>query len=305
MNLSTEHLMAVRAIFLSALLLSLLTPFLTSAQNAPGEEEWIQLFNGRDLTGWDIKIAGYELNENYKNTFLVEDGLLKVSYDEYESFNGEYGHLYYQTPFSHYKLRIEYRFVGEQTEGGAPWNVRNSGVMVHSQSAASVGKDQEFPVSLEVQFLGGLGQGPRPTANVCTPGTLVTVDGEVIQDHIVNSTSQTYDGDQWVTVEVVVLGDSVVHHIMEGDTVLTYTHPQIGGGFVSAQYDWEAGKVPDAEAWIKKAGTSLMEGYIALQAESHPIQFRRVELLNLKGCMDPESPHFKSYHQVPDEAQCE
>jgi len=246
------------------------------------KEEWIQLFNGKDFTGWDIKITGSELNDNYKNTFRVEDGILKVSYDEYEKFNGEFGHIYYKLPYSYYKLRVEYRFTGEQLEGGASWNVRNSGVMIHSQSAQSMGLDQDFPVSLEVQFLGGLGTGERTTTNVCTPGTQVEWQGKIFEGHIVNSTSKTYDGDQWVTVEAVVLGDSIIHHIMEGDTVLTYRNPQIGGGFVGQEHDWEAGHVANAEEWIKKEGTPLKSGYIALQAESHPIEFRKVELLNLE-----------------------
>jgi hypothetical protein len=29
-------------------------------------------------------------------------------------------------------------------------------------------------------------------------------------------------------------------------------------------------------------GTPLREGYIALQSESHPVEFRKVELLNLE-----------------------
>lgn len=277
------------------------------AQGNVHEEEWISLFNGKDLSGWIIKVAGIPLNENYKNTFRVVDSVLEISYDEYENFDDRYGHLYYHQPYSHYKLLIEYRFTGEQIPGGASWNVRNSGVMLHSQSAESVEFDQHFPVSVELQLLGGLGEGERPTANVCTPGTAVEMDGKVNYDHCINSTSKTYHGDQWVTVEVLVLGDSVISHIIEGDTVLLYKKPQIGGGFISKQMqgrDWDSMGITKKDEWLGKEGMLLPEGYIALQAESHPIGFRKVELLNLEGCMDPKAKNYKSYYVKGNPGMC-
>lgn len=237
------------------------------------KENWIQLFNGKDLTGWDIKIKGSPLNENYKNTFRVEDGVMVVRYNEYEKFNAEYGHIFYKEPFSHYKLRIEYRFVGEQVPGGQGWAFRNSGVMLHSQSAASMLRDQDFPVSIEAQFLGGDGVSERTTGNVCTPGTHIVMNDQLITQHCISSTSKTYHGDVWVHAEFVVLGDSIIHHIIEGDTVMTYYKPQIGGTNKPADYP-----VPD--------GTLLKEGYICLQAESHPVEFRKVEVLKLS----PQTP---------------
>jgi hypothetical protein len=228
----------------------------------------VQLFNGKDLNGWDIKIKGSALNVNYRNTFRVEDGILKVRYDEYEKFNNEFGHIFYKLPYSRYRLRVEYRFTGEQAPGGPSWAFRNSGVMLHSQSAASMGLDQEFPVSIEGQFLGGDGVSERHTSNVCTPGTNIVMDGKLITQHCTESTSKTYQGDIWVTAEFVVLGDSVIHHLLEGDTVLTYSKPQIGGDHLPAGY-------PVSE------GTMLKEGYICLQAESHPVEFRKVEILDL------------------------
>jgi hypothetical protein len=230
----------------------------------PAEEEWIQLFNGRDLTGWDIKICGYD-----KNTFRVEDSLLKVCYDEYTAFNGEFGHIFYREKFSSYKLRIEYRFVGDQVPGGPGWAFKNSGVMFHAQSAESMGKDQSFPVSIEAQFLGGAAEGERTTANLCTPGTNVYICDTLVTQHCINSTSGTYRGEEWVTAELHVFGDSIIHHIIGGDTVLTYSKPHVGGRSIPENFP-----LPE--------GTPLKEGYIALQAESHPVHFRKVELLNLE-----------------------
>ena len=242
-----------------------------AAQAHAEQKDWIQLFNGRDLAGWDVKITGRELNDNFANTFRVEDGLLKVRYDGYDAFQERFGHLFYRTAFSRYIVAVEYRFVGEQAPGGPDWALRNSGIMVHSQSARSMGKEQDFPISIEVQLLGGTGTGERPTANLCTPGTHVVMDGKLFTPHCVNSRSKTYHGAQWVRVEVLVLGDSLIRHIVNGDTVLEYSKPQIGGGVVN-RFD----------PAMKQDGTPLTGGYIALQSESHPIDIRKVEILNLK-----------------------
>lgn len=274
------------------------------AQKKSDKEEWQSLFNGKDLTGWDIKIAGHKVNDNYKHTFLVEDNMIRVNYKEYDKFTTEYGHMYYNKPFSHYKIRLQYRFTGTQVPGGASWNVRNSGIMLHSQSAASLGLDQDFPVSLEMQYLGGLDAGERATGNLCTPGTIVDIKGKTTLQHCINSTSKTYNGDQWVTAEAVVLGDSIVYHLIEGDTVLVFTKPQIGGGYVSKSHTFKDGKVGNEEDWMKKQNTPLKSGYIALQAESHPIDFRNIELLNLVGCMNPKASNYKSYYQVADNSTC-
>ena len=246
------------------------------------EEEWISLFNGKDLTGWDIKIAGCELGENYKNNIKVEDGMFRVTYDEFENFDERYGHIYYKEPFSYYHLRYEYRFTGEQIPGGASWNVRNSGIMVHSQSAKSVGKDQHFPVSIEMQLLGGLNEGERTTGNLCTPGTFVEFEAEENHQHCISSTSKTYHGDQWVKAEMIVLGGEKIIQIIEGDTVLVYEKPMIDSVFVNSNNNWDKSNVPDGDHWRKRYGEVLTEGYIALQAESHPIDFRNIELRKLK-----------------------
>ncbi len=237
---------------------------------ADDEPAWVSLFNGEDLDGWVIKMTGYPLGENFNNTFRVEDGVMKVSYDAYEKFEGEFGHIFYKQPFSNYRLRLEYRFTGEQVDGGAGWAHRNSGVMVHSQSPESMRIDQDFPASIEVQFLGGLGDGPRPTGNLCTPGTNVVMDGELITTHCTESSSATFDGDGWVRMEVEVRGSDFVRHIVNGDVVLEYAAPQFDP------------KDSMAAPFIKDGAKLLSHGYISLQAESHPVEFRNIEILILE-----------------------
>lgn len=233
---------------------------------------WRTLFNGKDLENWRIKIAKHELDENFANTFRVEDGLMKVRYDGYEAFDRQYGHIFYDEPFSYYLYRVEYRFVGEQAPEGEGWALRNSGVMLHGQKPETMTKDQDFPISIEGQLLGGDGTNNRTTSNLCTPGTNVVIDDELFTPHCLNSSSKTYHGEQWVVADFLVLGDSIIHHILEGDTVLTYHKPQMGGGNVSNHN-------PD----VKKDGQLISEGYISLQSESHPIDFRRVEIFDLSG----------------------
>jgi len=233
-------------------------------------EGWRSLFNGHDMDGWRIKIAKHDLDENFANTFRVEDGLMKVRYDGYEDFDRQYGHIFYDEPFSYYLYRVEYRFVGDQAPGGEGWALRNSGVMLHGQNPETMTRDQDFPISIEGQLLGGDGENKRTTSNLCTPGTNVVIDGELFTPHCLNSSSKTYHGEQWVVADFLVLGDSIIHHILEGDTVLTYHKPQMGGGNVSNHN-------PD----VKVDGQLITEGYISLQSESHPIDFKRVEIFDL------------------------
>lgn len=272
------------------------------------KEVWIDLFNGKDLTGWDIKIAGHEVNDNYKNTFIVQDSMIRVSYDNYDNFDNKFGHMYYHVPFSYYKLSFDYRFTGEQLVGGSKWNVRNSGIMLHSQSAASNEIGQNFPVSIELQLLGGLGTEDRNTANVCTPGTAVVMQDTINFSHCIKSNSATYHGDQWVHVDATVMGGASMEFIVENDAVLRFENPQINGGFISEKQegkDWDkANIIEDKERWISKKGTLLTEGYIALQAESHPVDFKNLKLLNLCGCMDSTAVNYKSYYVKSDPKQC-
>ena len=259
----------------------------------PPASEWLQLFNGKNLDGWVPKIAGFDLGVNYNDTFRVEDGFLKASYDKYKTFDNRFGHLFYRRKFSYYIVAAEYRFVGEQTPDAPAWALRNNGLMLHSQAPETMGKDQDFPISIEAQLLGGAPTGERSTANVCTPGTEIFMKGEMVHGHCTNSSSETYRGDRWVRVEVEVRGAEHITHFAEGRKVLEYDTPQIGGGNV-ANFDPK----------VKQDGKPLGEGYIAIQGESHPTEFRKIEVLNLSGCMNPKASNFKPYYIHRDDAAC-
>lgn len=240
------------------------------------EDNWIDLFNGKDLDDWKIKIAGYPLDENFGKTFRVEDSLLKVSYENYnDSLNERYGHIFYKDKFSAYLLVAEYRFYGRQVADGEEWAFMNNGLMLHSQSPESMGLDQDYPISLECQILGSQDTITRPNANVCSPGTNIEMNGDLITQHCIESDADPSRGGEWTHIEALVLGDSIIKHIVGTDTVLKYEKPTIGGGMVH-NYDQD----------LKKDGKPLKSGYIALQSESHPTEFRKVKLFNLEPYMN-------------------
>lgn len=250
----------------TAIMLSLVVLFSGfKASEPPSDIKWKQLFNGKNLKGWDMKIRKHKFKENYGNTFRVENGNLEVRYDQYgDKFDEQFGHLFFNKPYSYYLIGVEYRFVGEQVKDGPGWAFRNSGIMIHGQDPETMTRNQDFPNSIEVQLLGGSGKGERPTANLCTPGTQYVKDGKVIKTHCITSGSKTFNGDQWVRVEVLVLGDSLVVHYVNGEEVLRYQRPQLD-------------PIGDeAEGKLLKGGT------ISLQSESHPVDFRKVEIIDLE-----------------------
>ncbi len=257
-------------------------------------KDWIQLFNGKDLNDWAPKIKGYPLGENFGDTWSVQNGVLKVSYDKYQQFDSKFGHLFYKRQkFSYYRIAAEYRFVGTQVPGGPGWAVRNNGLMLHCQAPETMGKEQDFPISVEVQLLGGGETGERTTANVCTPGSEIFMNGAMVKGHCTNSTSPTFRGDRWVRVEAEVRGAEHITHFVEGQKVLEYDNVQIGGGAVS-----------DFDPAVKTDGKPLGDGYIAIQGESAPTEFRKIEVLNLSGCMDPKASNYKSYYIHRDDSTC-
>lgn len=265
----------LHALLLSSLLFTLAACALNShKQEAPGE--WISLFNGEDLTGWTPKFAGHPLGYNLNNIFRVEDGLLKVSYADTDKFRRDFGHLFYETPYSHYRIRAVFRFTGEQLEGGPDWAFRNNGLMLHAQDPITMGLDQKFPDSIEVQFKGnifvdGQAKGDKTMAALFNPGTTARVNGEMVTQ--AQTSSPVFEGTDWVTVEVEVRGQQEMIHYVNGQEVLRSTDFRLD------------------------RGAPIGSGFIAIQAETHPTEFKSIELLP----MDPPVAASKmgSLNQAP------
>lgn len=249
----------------SALAFVLCLPALSGAEDHP----WFQLFNGKNLDGWTVKLAKHPLGEDPFQTFRVEDGMIKVSYEKYGKFEQQYGHLYSNLSYSHYILRMEYRFEGKMMADAPSYVNLNSGVMYHSQPPQSIGVNQSFPVSLEFQFLADEGKGARPTANVCTPGTNLELEGKLVTQHIVESTSPTFAPGDWVKIELEVHGGKEVIHRVNGKEVLRYQRPQLD----------PEGRIEKTDALFAAGAQKLLEfGHIALQAEGQGVWFRNIEL---------------------------
>lgn len=236
---------------------------------------WRSIFDGRTLDGWTPKIAKHPAGENYRQTFVVDHGAIRVSYAGYEKLDGQFGHLFYKTPLKAYRLRLSYRFL---PEGGLPdtpkWARSNSGVMFHSQSPESMTADQPFPVSVEFQLLGRDGDAPRPTGAVCTPGVTITFDGVQAKEHCTPPVNApTIANGTWTKVELEVLPNGEVSQKINGVVVQHYA---------GLALDPEDTVASGAKPYIAARGAQpLTEGYIALQSEGHPIAFKDIEIQEL------------------------
>ena len=253
---------------------------LAAALPAQGAEAqagaWKSLFDGASLDGWIPKIAGHPAGENYQQTFVARDGAIAVSYAGYDRFKNRFGHLFYKTPFKAYRLRLSYRFLDQGLPDTPTWARSNSGVMFHSQSPQSMELDQPFPMSVEFQALGADGQAPRPTGAVCTPGTSVAFDGVRAKAHCISpAAGPTIPNGTWVRLELEVLPSGEVTQKIDGVAVQRYGAVEVDPAdpFAAAAKGYMAafpGPVP------------LTEGYIALQSEGWPIEFKDIEIQELR-----------------------
>ncbi|MGL5098109.1 MAG: 3-keto-disaccharide hydrolase, partial [Planctomycetia bacterium] len=239
-----------------------------SPQDSGGK--WYRLFDGKTLAGWTPKICFEVLGSDESKTFRAADGMIQVRYDDYGEFRGRIGHLFFNPGFSTYRLRMDYRFVGDKCKGGPDWGYRNGGFTIHGEEPELMERDQQFPVALEVQLMGGDGRKSQSTANLHTSDTNVSHDGRLNTEQTLNSKSATFHGDQWVTVELEVHGAGRILHRIGNETVLEYEQPQ---------YDPDK---PSARKLVRGDGILLIEGgTIALQSKSCPMDFRNIELMPL------------------------
>jgi hypothetical protein len=237
-------------------------------------EAWKPIFDGRSLSGWTPKIRGFPLGENYRDTFSVRNGVLRVSYDKYDRFGERFGHLFYAKPFGAYRLRLEYRFTDPSPADTPAWAVRNNGVMIYAQDPRGMALEDSFPVSAEAQILGPDDKAPRTNGNLCTPGTNVVIKGQLVTQHCINSTHPASPNGQWMRFEIEVSPSGEVTHRVDGQAVMTYS---------AVQLDPE-GRMANSKPLIAAAGgkLALTGGYIALQSEGAPIEFRNIEILELR-----------------------
>lgn len=243
---------------------------LLAAAPAP-KEKWERIFDGKTLTGWTPKITGRAVGEDPLHTFVVKDGAITVSYDHYAKFGGAFGHLFWKAPLTAYRLRFDYRMTGASMTDIEGWQNRNSGLMIQAQAPATMTRDQQFPVSLEFQLLAVPRPDREPSGNLCTPGTTVEFDGKRPTTHCITGTGPLVPLGQWTHVEVEVTRDGRITHFLNGKPAISYRDAQLD----------PADK--DAQPLIAAAGgkLALHGGYVALQSEGQPTQFRNIEVLRL------------------------
>ncbi|MDV3457955.1 DUF1080 domain-containing protein [Sphingomonas sp. HF-S4] len=248
----------------------LLLPMLALLGAAPAPK-WQSIFDGKTLAGWTPKITGRALGEDPLHMFVVQDGAIRVSHANYSRFEGDFGHLFWKAPLGAYRIRFDYRLLGESLPGIQPWQASNSGIMFHAQPPATMRRDQQFPVSLEFQLLGVPRPTREPSGNLCTPGTTVVIEGTRDPRHCILSTSPLLPVGRWTKAALEVLPDGRITHFIDGKPVLHYS---------AAELDPQD---KDAQPLIAAAGgkLALRQGYIALQSEGHQIEFRKIEVLRL------------------------
>ncbi|WP_425237061.1 3-keto-disaccharide hydrolase [Ulvibacterium sp.] len=232
------------------------------------KSNWVSIFNGKDLEGWTMKIKGYPLGENFGNTFRVSDGILSIRYDGYgPDLKGRFGTLYFDKRLTDYRLKVEYRFVGETAPGAPEWGYRDSGIQFHGQPPNTQKLNQPFPVCMEYNFHGGNGKDDRPLGALCVNGIFVEFDGAKNTTTCIPATvPRTFHGDQWVTAEIDIKDGEIIHFV-NGEEILSYTNPT---------YDPNN---ETAKTLIVDGDTSVKGGYLSFQSNSHPIDFRKIELL--------------------------
>jgi hypothetical protein len=239
----------------------------------PEGEYWQSLFDGKTLDGWTPKIRGFPLGENYRDTFKVRDGVLRVSYENYDKFGERFGHLFYKTPFKAYKLRLDYRFIDGTPADTAAWALTNSGVMIFSQDPRSMAVGDSFPVSVEAQILGQVDGVKRTNGNMCSPGTNVTMNGVLVTEHCINAPTPALPNGTWVQFEIDVLPDGQVVQKQNGVVTITYSNPELD----------PEGRMANSKPLIAAANGKLAldSGYICLQSEGAPIEFRNIQIMEL------------------------
>lgn len=256
----------VRLLFIAVpfLLLSFQPDVLTKQAE---KKKWVTLFNGKNLDNWTPKVVGHPLGENFGNTFRVADGILSTRYDQYDSFNNRFGALYYNKKFTNYRLKVEYRFVGNLTPGAPSWGFRDGGIQYHCQDPASVALDQLFPVCLEFNLLGGNGKDDRANGEICASGIYVAMNGKRNSSYCTPPTvKRTFHGDQWVTAEIEVR-DGKITHYLNGEKVLEFENPRYDPGNINGK------------KFIIDGNDVVKDGYISLQSNSHPMDFRKIEIM--------------------------
>jgi hypothetical protein len=235
--------------------------------------KWQPLFDGRTLNGWTPKVVGYPAGEDPLQTFRVKDGVIYVSYDKYGGkMDGRWAHLFYKEPFKAFHLSLDYRFVGEEMLPLRPTPV-NSGVMFDSQSPESMALGQGYPIAVEGQLLGAYPAGPpRFNGSFCTMGTKIFGQDKDLGHCVASSVAPASMG-TWVHYELEVTADGHASESIDGKSTVSVDRVELDPSFTRFPIK---NLIEAANGRLQLNG-----GYIALQSEGHPIEFRNIRIMPL------------------------
>jgi hypothetical protein len=228
----------------------------------------VKIFNGQDLTGWVPLIKKSAFNVNYQNTFRADPAnqIIRVTYEDYPDtdFDGRYGMLYYDKYLTDYRVRLTYRFREPQAQNPSQWGKNNTGLMLFGIDPRDVMGDPDFPPAIEIQLLGTPSTGGTNNANLCQPGGMWVSKLFGENNGSGNGCKASKSGPaptagEWVTIEAEVL--------VSGETKI-YQHPETITPVLSI-----SGPMYNNQP--------VLGGYMAIQSESQPVEFKDIELKEL------------------------
>lgn len=229
---------------------------------ATSTDGWVNLFNGKDLTGWVPLIHKSKVGENYMDTFRADsvNKVIRIAYDKYpnQSFDGRIGNLYYNKRLTNYRVRVTYRFIEPQAKNPVSWGRNNSALMIFAVDPYTITGDPQLPPMIELQLLGSPSAGGTTSPNYCDLG------GMSMQQHSARcgnngSGKAPNPANQWTTVEAEVHVTGVTKVFQLPDT----TNPA---------------QTMSGPRYMNQAVTG---GFVALQSESQPIEFKDILLKEL------------------------
>jgi len=241
---------------------------------ATSSDGWVNLFNGKDLTGWTPLIHLSKVGVNTDSTFRpdLENNGIRVSYDKLTgSFGGDQckcGLLYYNKPLTNYRIRVTYRFFDPTVSNAPSWGKNNSGLMIFGIDPTKVTGDPIYPPIIEIQILGTPSGGGSTNANECemrqfvNPTVTATHTGTCgnNKDSKAPGSGKTAPAaGVWTTLEadVHITGDTKVYQWPDTtNAVLIMSKPMYGTQAVTS-------------------------GYLAIQSEGQPIVFKDILLKEL------------------------
>ena len=200
----------------------------------------IQLFNGRDLSGWWPDVPTRDTTAEAPDSFVVRDGMLV-------SLGRPRGHLLTEASYRDYRLEVEYRFPGKPG---------NCGVLVHASRLRAL--EKMFPQSIEVQM------------NHLHAGDFWCIQENIevpdMESRRPRKEGQKYGGSEGDARRILNLTDNSEKPPGEWNTMIVETRGRtlkvwVNGDLVNEGFNSTADR-----------------GRIAIQAEGSEVEFRRVQI---------------------------